>query len=247
MPLSVETPAPGEDDAARRPCAAGRRASATLSHAREQLGERHVLERLDDEVGLREVERARDVVRDSDAEDARRARGRDPVRRVLDRDRLVRVDAEQLERLEVERRARLAAARCRRRRRRSPPSRRRDSSRSRFGSTQERVLLETMADADAERRASSRYSRTPGRSGSELEQLELAAPPRRRHRVAVAGRLEQRIELVELVRPRQRADAQREAVDRHRDAVRVEDLAPACAGRSTRCRRACRRSRKAAP
>src|SRR5215208_1496900 len=110
MPLSVETPAPVRTT--QLPAVRSRPArSAASANALEQVGERDVLERLDDDVRLREIERAGDVVRKADAENARGARRRDAVRGVLDRDRLVRSDAEQLERFEVERRARLAAGR----------------------------------------------------------------------------------------------------------------------------------------
>src|SRR4051794_13496209 len=110
MPLSVETPAPVRTT--QLPAVRSRPArSAASANALEEVGERDVLERFDDDVGLREIERARDVVREADAEDARGSRRRGPVRGVLDRDRLVRSNAEQLERLDVEHGARLAAGR----------------------------------------------------------------------------------------------------------------------------------------
>src|SRR4051794_38285227 len=224
MPLSVETPAPVRTT--QLPAVRSRPArSAASANALEQVGERDVLERLDDDVGLRQIERARDVVRKTDAEEARGARRRDPVRGVLDRDRLVGSNAEQLERFEVERRARLAAGRV---------AVRADDCGPRVDQAEPlevRVDPATRAarnDADAKAevaRVLEKFADTRAQ-GLELEQLELAAAPRCRDPVTVARRLEQRVQLVELVWPGERADAQREAVQRHRHAVRLEDLRP---------------------
>src|SRR5437879_10425235 len=73
----------------------------------QQLGERKLLERAQQQVRLVERERLGDGIRDGDAEDAGRLRGADPVERVLERNRLVWLQAESAERLEVERRLRL--------------------------------------------------------------------------------------------------------------------------------------------
>ena len=78
MPLSVETPAPVSttQGPAERSSCASRPASA---NAREQLHERKSFERVDHEVRVRQVELSRHRVRNSDAEDLRRAGGFDIV------------------------------------------------------------------------------------------------------------------------------------------------------------------------
>src|SRR3954470_5161296 len=184
MPLSVETPAPVRTT--QLPAVRSRPArSAASANVREQVGERDILERFDDDVALREVERARDVVRKADAEDSCGARRRDPVRRVFHGDRLARGDAEQLERFEVERRARLAAGRVA------------VGADDRRPAVYETEPLEVRVDpppraarhdghAQAELTRSLEKLADAGTQRLELEQLELAASPRRRYRVAIA-------------------------------------------------------------
>src|SRR5436305_1769004 len=224
MPLSVETPAPVRTT--QLFAVRNRPARSTASaNAFQQIRERHVLERLDDDVRSREVERARDAVREADAEDAGGARRRDAVRRVLDGDRLVGGHAEHVERLEVQRRAGLAASRVAVRAddyrppvHEAEPLEVRVDPRARAAGND--------ADEQAEVARILEVREDAGTQLLELEQLELPLPARRRHRLAIARRFEERVELVELVRPVERPDAQREAVQRHRHAVRLEDLRP---------------------
>src|SRR3954452_10402867 len=106
IPLSVETPAPVRTT---QGCASRISAASSALNAGDEVAERRVFERLDEEIGGGEVELGRNRVRHRDAEDPRGHRGGDAVRRVLDGDRLLGGDTEALERLLVEHGAGLAA------------------------------------------------------------------------------------------------------------------------------------------
>src|SRR6266545_1570924 len=226
MPLSVETPAPVSTTQGRaeRNHAPGASRSANTG---QQLPEREVLERVNDQVGLREIEPGRHVVREGDAEDSRRTGGGDAVRGVLDRDCLVCRNAEAIEGLEVESRARLEAFRisvCTDHARpllqcESPKvvvdPRPRAARHDRNLQAEPSCVVEILANARAQ--------------GLELEQLELPPVAGRPDGVTVAGSREQGVELVELVelvRAGERADPKCEAIERNPEAVRIEDLPP---------------------
>ena len=248
MPLSVETPAPVSTTqlpAARSRSARSLRRSA---NAREQVGERHVLERLDERSAC---ERSSALVTSFGKPTQKMPAARAAAIPFGESSIAIAssaLDAEQLERLEVERRARLAARRVAVGADDRRPAVARGRAAARFESIHERELLETMATSRPRSRASVEVAR--GRPGAAAR--ARAARARGRRRVALTasrshGASSSASSSSSSSGPVERADPQREAVERNRDAVRLEDLASTCAGRSTRCRRACRRSRRGVP
>src|SRR5205823_1215571 len=75
----------------------------------EELLQWELLQRLHPEIRRGEIELLRHLVRNRETEESRRLRGRDAVRRVLDRDGLPRLGADRRERLLVEDRTRFRA------------------------------------------------------------------------------------------------------------------------------------------
>ena len=92
----------GRGRSSRGPAGDSPLTSRRCVEAPDQLGQRHVCERLEHEVGVIQCQRRGDRIRHGDAEQACGLRGRDAVRRILERDRLARLELEPDERVQVE-------------------------------------------------------------------------------------------------------------------------------------------------
>ena len=110
LPLRAESLMPpcGADRRRPRPPRGSPRPRGGLARQRRHdLGERHLLQRTEPQVGVADGHLRRQRVRHDDATEPCGLRGRHPVRRVLDRERLMRLGPQPFERQRVQRRVRL--------------------------------------------------------------------------------------------------------------------------------------------